>query len=53
MRALRRDTSSWAFAVGAGRETTIFSLVALAVVGLGNSNISTGDGKTPRPQTTA
>ncbi|MGZ3103558.1 hypothetical protein [Streptomyces sp. H72] len=30
----------------------IFSVVALAVVGLGNSNISTGDGTTPRPQTT-
>ncbi|WP_258566155.1 hypothetical protein [Streptomyces parvulus] len=30
----------------------IFSVVALAVVGLGNSNISAGDGKTPRPQTT-
>ncbi|MFF9273362.1 hypothetical protein [Streptomyces rochei] len=30
----------------------IFSVVALAVVGLGNSNISTGDGSTPRPQTT-
>ncbi|MFF0510246.1 hypothetical protein [Streptomyces sp. Tu 4128] len=27
--------------------------MALAVVVLGNSNISTGDGKTPRPQTTA
>ncbi|MEU8606057.1 hypothetical protein [Streptomyces parvulus] len=27
-------------------------VVALAVIGLGNSNISTGDGNTPRPQTT-
>ncbi|MFD0224424.1 hypothetical protein ACWGPD_15405 [Streptomyces hirsutus] len=29
----------------------IFGVVALAVVGLDNSNISTGSGKTPRPQT--
>ncbi|MEU8606055.1 hypothetical protein [Streptomyces parvulus] len=27
--------------------------MALAEVGLGNSNISTGDGKTPQPKTTA
>ncbi|CAM5320143.1 hypothetical protein STENM223S_10415 [Streptomyces tendae] len=31
----------------------IFAVVALAVVGMGNSNISTGgNGKTPRPQST-
>ncbi|MET7320282.1 hypothetical protein [Streptomyces sp. NPDC005549] len=30
----------------------IFAVVALAVVGLGNSNISTAQGSTPRPQTT-
>ncbi len=45
-----RAHSRWA--PGARRETMIFSVVALAVIGLGNSNISTGDGKTPRPQTT-
>lgn len=45
-----RGHSRWA--PGARRETMIFSVVALAVVGLGNSNISTGDGRTPRPQTT-
>ncbi|MEU1266822.1 hypothetical protein ABZ473_33155 [Streptomyces cellulosae] len=27
-------------------------MAALAVVGLGNSNISTGEGVTPRPQST-
>lgn len=37
---------------GAKRETMIFAVVALAVVGLGNSEISTGQGDTPRPQTT-
>lgn len=30
----------------------IFSVVALAVIGLGNTNISTDDGKAPRPQST-
>lgn len=45
-----RGHSRWA--PGARRETMIFSVVVLAVVGLGNSNISTGDGNTPRPQTT-
>ncbi|MEU6571981.1 hypothetical protein [Streptomyces parvulus] len=45
-----RGHSRWA--PGARREMMIFSVVALAVVGLGNSNISAGDGKTPRPQTT-
>ncbi|ANJ12219.1 hypothetical protein Spa2297_34385 (plasmid) [Streptomyces parvulus] len=45
-----RGHSRWA--PGAKRETMIFAVVALAVVGMGNSNISTGNGKTPRPQST-
>ncbi|MYS69611.1 hypothetical protein GTY88_04080 [Streptomyces sp. SID5926] len=45
-----RGHSRWA--PGAKRETMIFAVVALAVVGLGNSNVSTGEGSTPRPQTT-
>lgn len=45
-----RGHSRWA--PGAKRETTIFAVVALAVVGLGNSNISTGEGSTPRPRST-
>lgn len=40
------------WAPGAKRETMIFAVVALAVVGLGNSDLSTGQGDTPRPQTT-
>ncbi|MGW5091482.1 hypothetical protein [Streptomyces coelicoflavus] len=30
----------------------VFAVVALAVVGLGTSDISAGEGSTPRPQTT-
>jgi hypothetical protein len=45
-----RGHSRWA--PGAKRETMIFAVVALAVVGLGNSSISTREGSTPRPQTT-
>lgn len=45
-----RAHSRWA--PGARRETMIFGVVALAVVGLGNSNVSAGGGETPRPQTT-
>lgn len=45
-----RGHSRWAS--GAKRETMIFAVVALAVVGLGNSNSATGEGDTPRPQST-
>lgn len=45
-----RGHSRWA--PGAKRETMIFGVVALAVVGLGNSNVSAGSGGTPRPQST-
>lgn len=40
-------------APGAKRETMIFGFVALAVLGLGNTNVSTTGGeKPPRPQPT-
>ncbi len=44
--------SHWRWAPGAKRETMIFGVVALAVVGLGNGNVSAGSGETPRPKTT-
>jgi hypothetical protein len=45
-----RGHSRWA--PGARREVMIFSVVALAVVGLGNGNVSAGGEGTPRPQST-
>lgn len=46
-----RGHSRWA--PGARREAMILSVVALAVVGLGNSNVSAAKGEgTPRPQPT-
>lgn len=46
--------SHWRWAPGAKRETMIFGVVALAVVGLGNGNgnVSAGSGETPGPRTT-
>ncbi|GAA2698638.1 hypothetical protein GCM10010348_71420 [Streptomyces anthocyanicus] len=44
-----RGHSRWA--PGAKREAMILGVVAVAVVGLGNSNVSTGEGA-PRPETT-
>ncbi|AQS65607.1 hypothetical protein B1H29_36730 [Streptomyces pactum] len=40
------------WAPGAKRETMIFGAVALAVVGLGNSNVSAGEDGTPQPKST-
>ncbi|QER90585.1 hypothetical protein F3L20_33735 (plasmid) [Streptomyces tendae] len=45
-----RGHSRWA--PGARRELTIFGVVALAVVGLGNGNGSAGGERVPRPQST-
>jgi hypothetical protein len=45
-----RGHARWA--PGARRETMIFAVVALAVFGLGNSDISTGERSTPRPRST-
>jgi hypothetical protein len=45
-----RGHSRWA--PGARRETMLFGVVALVVVGLGNSNASAGGEGTPRPQST-
>lgn len=42
----------WRWAPGAKRETMILGVVALAVVGLGNGNVSAGGEKTPRSRTT-
>ncbi len=40
------------WAPGAKRETVVFAVVALAVVGPGTSDISAGEGSTPRPHST-
>ncbi len=45
-----RGHSRWA--PGARREMMILAVVALAVVGMGGSGASTGNGTTPRPQST-
>ena len=45
-----RGHSRWA--PGAKRETMVFGLVALAVVGLGNSNVSAGAEGAPQPHPT-
>ena len=45
-----RGHSRWA--PGARREMTIFAVVALCAVGLGNSNASAGNGTKPQPQPT-
>lgn len=45
-----RGHSRWA--AGARRETTIFAVVALAVVGFGNGNAPASGGASPRPQST-